>query len=807
MKPLTKETAQILRPVEVHKHDRMHVALDREGRFFIVKFYAVREQDDRHDGPSYMVDKFVERFAEKKALDGWPPRYEIGATDWSATIINLWPASQMQIDDDARMTLTFLLLTNAAQEQAAEVYARFKDLQENPRWVAGPGHMARVNLPLPKEITDGTYEDHPDWPLEDYQKVALHNAMGSDGYALFMEQGTGKTPVVIARVCNEAKRLRNGHLDWTAVKRTKAQIEARRASAITHGCAQIDEQCKEAIERAKRERINDARDKAGRMQVEMNYQGSADGALATAERVVRDAKQWLASQLARIELEMVPVADQIHAKFEVKKQELIDSVNRDADIKIAGLRPREVKGESRMYRAIIVCPNNVRLNWQYEFFKFATQQGKITIIRGGEVVRTKQLIDAMTPDDDDDLYTVVVISYDTAKAHWDKGLNLIPWDLAVLDESHYIKWPETQRHQVSMKIRDKASARMPLTGTPITNTGLDLYAQFEFCREGGSGFGWWKNFRTFYGVYKPTSEGREALVGLQNLPFIQERLARMSFAVDKADVLKQLPKKQYEVREVQMGAKQTKVYAEIRDQLAVEIEDMLEDETRNRSLVVRNVLTKLLRLAQITSGHVKWDPVCGDDGEELEPGWIEHFTPNPKVQELVEIVKNEKPNSKVLVWACWVEDIKAIQAGLTEAGIDHVTYYGGTSEKARSEAVERFNKDPNCRVFIGNPAAGGTGLNLVGFDPSNPDDYDTNCEVVAYFSQGWSAVHRSQSEDRAHRRITRKPVRYIDLMVAGTIDEEIRNRVTMKRLTASSIADIRDILANVLKTKVEDYND
>ncbi len=43
-------------------------------------------------------------------------------------------------------------------------------------------------------------------PLSDYQTVASQLALGQDGFALFMEQGTGKTPTVIRRICVEGAR-------------------------------------------------------------------------------------------------------------------------------------------------------------------------------------------------------------------------------------------------------------------------------------------------------------------------------------------------------------------------------------------------------------------------------------------------------------------------------------------------------------------------------------------------------------------------------------------------------------------------
>jgi hypothetical protein len=96
--------------------------------------------------------------------------------------------------------------------------------------------------------------------------------------------------------------------------------------------------------------------------------------------------------------------------------------------------------------------------------------------------------------------------------------------------------------------------------------------------------------------------------------------------------------------------------------------------------------------------------------------------------------------------------------------------------------------------MIANPAAGGAGLNLLGYPPGHPELASTDCTLSMYMSQNWSSIHRRQSEARNHRRGTRKPIRYLDFVVAGTIDETIRVRVLKKIEASYSISDVREIL-------------
>jgi SNF2 family DNA or RNA helicase len=203
----------------------------------------------------------------------------------------------------------------------------------------------------------------------------------------------------------------------------------------------------------------------------------------------------------------------------------------------------------------------------------------------------------------------------------------------------------------------------------------------------------------------------------------------------------------------------------------------------------------MLRLAEVTSGYAKTD----------ESG-IYRFDPNNKLEMLVEEIKeylDNNPKSKIQIWAHWTENIKQISYRLQQIEkIQCAVFYGGTKDSDRQIAEDEFNTNPECRVFIGSPSAGGVGLNLLGYDKTKPDESQTNCDWVIYYSQNFSTVVRRQSEDRAHRKGTRTNVRITDLIVPGSIDEMIIERVKDKIEAAMTLQDIKSILANALKPAV-----
>jgi SNF2 family DNA or RNA helicase len=463
---------------------------------------------------------------------------------------------------------------------------------------------------------------------------------------------------------------------------------------------------------------------------------------------------------------------------------------------------RKMASGKGMFRSIIVCPPQVCLNWKLEIERFAVVPGKVTVVRGSPETRVKQLIHAIRSEDDC-AFSAIIIGYESLVRSID-DFSRVDWDQCITDESHFFKSAQTKRWKDGVKpIRDRAAQRVALTGTPIGNTPFDLWTQLEFLAEGMSGFQNFKKFRKFFGSWENVdgAPGVERLVALKNMPLLQERLARCTFQITKKDAGLNLPDKQYDVHEVFMTKEQTEAYNKISQELALEFEDKLTGQVD--SMTVEHILVQLLRLSQITSGHLVWNEVRDPDtGDVLRERRVEQINEkNPKVDAIQELLTadDRDPNGKTIIWCHWKPDVAAVSKRLTELGINHGTYNGDTPQKDRQGLVDEFNGNPDFKVLICNPQTAAEGLNLLGYDHwEDEPKLATNCDHQIIMSQGWSAILRGQLEDRAHRRGTRVPVRVTDLVIANTIDEEIRTRVEGKQKMASMTLDIKDILRNVL---------
>lgn len=468
------------------------------------------------------------------------------------------------------------------------------------------------------------------------------------------------------------------------------------------------------------------------------------------------------------------------------------------------------KSDERMLRVLVVCPKKARVNWQKEFAKFSTYAAKATVIRGDQVKRIRLLTHGVKTETNA-RFAACITSYDTASSDIDI-LEKISWDIVICDESHYFKSSKTKRWKTLRRLRECSNMRLALTGTPIANTLMDIWTQLEFLGEGFSGFSSEKAFRDFHIRFEDgvaADHGIKRIAGYENIPLFKERLARLSFSIDKEEAGLNLPDKVRDVVEVQMTLKQRDIYKNLAEKLAHEVEEDIAKAKPGDKLVVNHILTKLLRLAQITSGFVKWDARYDETGECISEARIEQIDgidANPKlcvIRDMLQENFEDDSRSKAIIWACFREDVEALAKMCASNGIGHRIVYGKVSENARLEAESAFNNDPSCKVFIGIPKAAGDALNLLGYDPNKADDApgnDTYCNHEIYMSCNWSMIDRLQSEDRAHRRGTRMPVRITDVIVPGTIDPEIRDRVSFKEEQAVSLTDLSGMLKNLLDT-------
>ena len=330
--------------------------------------------------------------------------------------------------------------------------------------------------------------------------------------------------------------------------------------------------------------------------------------------------------------------------------------------------------------------------------------------------------------------------------------------IMAVDESTSIKTPTAKRTKAILSLGKLAKYRRILTGSPVTKSPLDLYTQCNFLHEELLGFNSYYTFRNRYATMIDRNFGgrRVQIVGgYKRLDELSDSLKKFSYRVLKEDCL-DLPEKVYIQREVELSDEQRHIYATMKSAALAQL--------KGKMATAPHVLTQLMRLHQITCGHLKNDD---DTITEIK---------NNRMVELLDVL--EEVEGKVIIWANYVYDIQQIVKAISKKfGEDSIVqYYGAIQADVRQKNIERF-QDPNsdARFFVGNPQTGGYGITL------------TAANNVIYYSNGYDLEKRLQSEDRAHRIGQKKSVTYVDFITPKTVDEKIVKALRKKINIATEI--------------------
>ncbi len=410
--------------------------------------------------------------------------------------------------------------------------------------------------------------------------------------------------------------------------------------------------------------------------------------------------------------------------------------------------------------ALVIAPKGVYRNWvAKEIPEHMSDDIPHRVIRWVSGPNKKQAEEMRSVKDKFNGLTIFVMNVESFSSL--KGKNAGEWmaralgsnGMIAIDESTTIKNHKAKRTKALMKIAAGFKYRRLLTGSPVTKSPMDIYSQCEFLRPGLLGYDSYYAFQGRYAVVQRKTMGQAAfqqIVGFKNLDELTNKIDMFSFRVLKKDCL-DLPDKIYTARYVGMTPDQMKMYEDVRRHAMVLLDD-------GELVTAPAVITQMLRLQQIMSGHLKTD-----DGEML-------YFPSKRMDALTEIMNEH--DGKAIIWSRFRYDIQQITQMLNDKFGEGsaAAYFGDTTDDDRNNIVKNFqNPDHPLKFFVGNPATAGYGLTL------------TEANLVVYYANDFNLETRIQSEDRAHRIGQKNNVTYIDLICEGSIDERIvkalRNKI------------------------------
>ncbi|WP_304232943.1 DEAD/DEAH box helicase [Jiulongibacter sediminis] len=392
---------------------------------------------------------------------------------------------------------------------------------------------------------------------------------------------------------------------------------------------------------------------------------------------------------------------------------------------------QSLKSDGVKHPTLLVMPTSLLYNWQKEAERF-TPELKVLVHSG--TLRTKDTGHFGE-------YDLILTSYGVLRLDID-FIEKFRFEYVILDESQAIKNPASN---ISKSVRLlNCKNRLILTGTPLENNTMDLWSQMTFVNPGLLGSQSYFKDKYQQPIEKKQDEAATKRLYSKIKPFMLRR--------HKSQVATELPEKIDSVQYCDMSEQQEKVYEETKAYYRNLILDHIEQQGINKSQLV--VLQGLTKLRQIANNPLMVDEEYeGDSGKDSDV-----------IHKLKSVIEG---GSKVLVFSQFVKHLSIIRKYLDKHKICHSYLDGGT--KDRKKEVEKFQENPDIKVFLISLKAGGVGLNL------------TAAEYVFLLDPWWNPAIEAQAVDRAHRIGQKNTVFTYKFISRNTVEEKILTLQRAKR--------------------------
>ena len=387
--------------------------------------------------------------------------------------------------------------------------------------------------------------------------------------------------------------------------------------------------------------------------------------------------------------------------------------------------------------ALVVCPSNVKYNWQNEFNAWLPNLS-VSVVEG----RSKGIIE------DTD---VVICNYDIMSGRKDSLLDK-EFNIVICDESHYIKNSKAQRTQATLEVAMNAESILCLSGTAITNrpnefyTTLNLLRPAEFSNSHEYGIHYCGGFHTGWGW---------DMSGASNTDELHERTRDFCIRRLKKEVLDELPDKIRTMHTVKPSKKDLTNYNALHQSWIQEYEYHLMSGSTPKGFVL-NMLTDLRH----ECGRIKVDSAVQ---------WLTDY--------------KEITGKPVVIFAHHQDVLKGIWDALNNDKQQWrgAVITGQVSASDRQLRVEAFQAG-KLDVLLCSTVAAKEGITL------------TAADTVLFVEREWTPAWEEQAEDRVNRiGQDSSSVHAVYLSVAGTIDEKFNAVVEAKREVIKSILDGGDL--------------
>jgi len=390
----------------------------------------------------------------------------------------------------------------------------------------------------------------------------------------------------------------------------------------------------------------------------------------------------------------------------------------------------------------------------------------------------------------------VIASYDTVRSDA-AALAAVHWAYCVLDEGHAIRNPRAAVTQAVKRVGAAAERRLLLSGTPIQNDVVELWALFDFLMPGF--LGGEAQFKKRYGAGGSREKGTVDALAMgalhkQVMPFVLRRL--------KTEVLTELPPKLLsdvfvDPSPLQAALAEAFEASDARTAAAAALTAAAgEQPAAQHAFAALQYLRKLCAHPALALDGAPAARVAalaarfGGAAAAADPTtWLRKAEHGPKLAALTQILRDcglgsdaETPAGpsaagahRVLVFAQLKGLLDLVEVQLRASGVSFLRLDGGVPATQRFAVARRFCDDPSVDVLLLTTHVGGLGLNL------------TAADVVVFLEHDWNPQRDLQAMDRAHRLGQTKAVNVYRLLTRHTLEARIMSLQRFKLDLAAAV--------------------
>lgn len=396
-------------------------------------------------------------------------------------------------------------------------------------------------------------------------------------------------------------------------------------------------------------------------------------------------------------------------------------------------------------RGIIVAPAMLRENWMREIRRFSKTNRRLC--------KGKNIHDFIAWSRG--RFDILVTSYEQM-TKWMKEFKRVGEfvDFVAFDEAHYLKNENSGRTRALLGhegggedgLTSWACNAYHVTGTPMSNDPMDIYTFLRFANALDMSS---KDFADYFFDKRVTTYGARYTMKDGQVDTLQKLIYNNSIRRTHSQVGMYLPP---------IWLTETLLEGSL-----LELNKLMEAYPSLEQIIIAAIESQ--DMSMLSADHI---------------AAVRRIVGKAKAVPYAEMLKNELDQGagKRVVF-CWhTEPLLHVRNYLTKYGYDVVVAYGATPERERIQAVERFQNDPNCKVFVGNIKVAGTGLTLT-----------ASCDIDMLESD-WSPAGNAQALKRVHRYGQTNTVQGRFITLADSIDVAVTKTVAQK---TASIAEIEGV--------------